>query len=411
MQVTTLVAAVATARILGQSGFGQLTLVRSTVLMLGALAGSGLGLAATTHVAELRENDPSRAGRMVGLLTNAALVLGTPAFFGCWVFARPLAAWLSPEPGLEPALRAGAVLLLVGAFSGVLSGALIGLEAFRSGARLLVLEGVLGLFLIPAGAWVAGVTGAVMGSVLAALVALPFKQATLARHLRSAGIVVVRWHAAGEWRGLTRLALPATLLGFCVQPFEWWARVELARPSGGLGELGLFAAAFSWGNAVIFLPAQVTGPALPILTHTAAAGDRAALGRLLRSLALVTAALSAGVALPLMLLARPIMSAYGAGFAAGAPVLLVVLAAYCVAPFSGLFRSILASTGRMWWQLAHSVIWGVALLAAFGVLSTRGALGLALSYLVAYGVVVVTQGTSVWGALRRVGAAAGDGPR
>jgi O-antigen/teichoic acid export membrane protein len=175
----------------------------------------------------------------------------------------------------------------------------------------------------------------------------------------------------------------------------------LAHQPGGLAQLGVFAAAFSWGNAVLFLPSQIAAPALPILAHTAAAGDRAGLATMLRSITLATAGLSVAVAIPLMLLSEPIMAAYGPGFVVGSPVLLVVLVAYCIASFSGLFRSILAATGRMWWQLAHSVIWGAALLAAFGVLSPRGALGLALSYLVAYSVVVVTQGASVWTALGR----------
>jgi O-antigen/teichoic acid export membrane protein len=409
--VATLFAAILTARILGREGFGELSLVRSTVLMLGGLAGSGLGLAVTTHVAELRDRDPVRAGRMVGLLSNAALGLGTLAAVACWVLARPLAAWLSAEPGLEPALRAGALLLIVHSLGGVLSGALTGVEAFRASARLAVLEGSLGLILIPSGAWVAGVTGAVMGSVAAALAALPFKHVALARHLDTAGIVVVRQHTAGEWRGLLRLALPAVLLGFSLQPFEWGVRVMLAHQAEGLAQLGLFAAAFSWGNAVLFLPTQIAGPALPILAHTAAAGDRPGLVGLLRSTVLVTAVLTAAVALPLMLLARPIMAAYGPDFAGGSTVLLTVLVAYCLASFSGLFRSILVSTGRMWTQLAHSVIWGVALVAAFVVLSSRGALGLALSYLVAFVVVVVTQGMSVWVALGRPTTPPGGGPR
>jgi O-antigen/teichoic acid export membrane protein len=411
IQTTTLLAAILTARILGQTGFGELALVRSTVLTLGALAGSGLGLAATKHVAELRDLDPARAGRMVGLLSNAALVLGAIAALACWVFARPLAAWLSAEPGLAPALRAGALLLLVHAFGGVLTGALSGLEAFRAAARLLLLEGVLGLLLVPSGAWVAGVSGAVMGTVAAALVALPFKHGALRRRLAARRIVVVRRHAVGEWLGLGRFTVPAVLLGFSVQPFEWWVRVSLAHSPGGLAELGLFAAAFSWGTAVLFLPAQITGPALPILTHTLAAGNRTGLLRLLRSIALVTSGLSVAVAVPLMLLARPIMAAYGPGFAAGSTVLTLVLVAYCVAPFSGLFRSILASTGRMWWQLGHSVIWGVGLLVAFGGLGAQGALGLAWSYLVAYAVVVVLQGVSVRVALGRIPVVGEDRPQ
>jgi O-antigen/teichoic acid export membrane protein len=394
-QGATILAVVLTARILGQKAFGELSLVRSTMVMLAALAGSGLSLATTQQVAELRGRDPAGAGRMIGLLSKAALALGAIASLTCWVLARPLAGWISAEPGLDSALRAGAFLLLAYALGGVLSGALTGLEAFGATARLLLLESGLALLLIPAGAWAAGVTGAVVGHVVAVFAALPFKHRALHRRLKATGVVVVRRHVAREWLALSRVALPAMLLGVSAQPFEWLARVTLAHRPGGLAELGVFAAAFSWGNAVLFLPSQVSGPALPILAHTAASGDRAGLLALLRSLGLAIGGLAAAVALPLALLARPIMAAYGPGFAGGWAVLRVVLVAYCIASFSGLFRSILAGTGRMWWQFLHSLIWAGTLTVAFVALSTEGAWGLALSYLVAYGVVVVTQGLSV----------------
>jgi O-antigen/teichoic acid export membrane protein len=379
--------------------------VRSTVVMLAALAGGGLSLAATQRVAELRDRDPFAGGRTVRFLSSAALAAGTVVFLGCWVFAGPLATWLSGGPELEPALRVGALLLIVTPLGGVLSGALAGLEAFRAVARLTLLEAVCGLVLIPTGAWLAGVSGAVGGSVVAALAALPLKQSAVGRRLSGAGIAVAWRPTSAEWSALRQVALPALLLGFSAQPFEWLVRVMLAHRPDGLAQLGLFAAAFSWGNAVLFLPSQVSGPALPIIAHTAAAGDRAGLGSLLRSLLLTITGVAAVVALPLVLLARPIMAAYGRGFSDGAPVLVVILVAYCIASFSGLFRSILTATGRMWWQLLHSVIWGGTLLVASRVFSADGAWGLALSYLVAFGVVVVTQGMSVrevWGRAGRL---------
>jgi O-antigen/teichoic acid export membrane protein len=396
-----MVGSILAARILGKGGFGQLNLVRSTVLMFGAVAGAGLSMAATKYVAEFRDLDPLRAGRLIGLLSNAALAASSLACLACWVFAQNLAVWLFADPGLAVALRAGSMLLIANALAGVQLGALAGLEAFRAYARLIALESVLGLFFVPMGAWSFGVTGAVSSSVLAAFLVLPIKQASLNQHCRAAGIAVVRRHQWGEWLTLWDFALPSMLLSLSLQPFEWLARVMLTRQPQGFVQLGLFAAAFSWGNVVALLPSQVTGPSLPILSNLFAAGHREAFLTLLRRVAIVIVGLSACVAVPMTLFPRPIMAAYGPGFVSGWPVLLVVLAAYSIAPLSGLFRSILASTGRMWWQLGHSVIWGGTLLAAFSLLAERGALGLAFSYLAAFAVVVCTQGLSAWLALRR----------
>jgi O-antigen/teichoic acid export membrane protein len=63
-----LVATVAVARLLGKTGYGELGMIQSTVGMFGVFAGFGLGLTATKHVAELRQSDPIRAGRILGAL-------------------------------------------------------------------------------------------------------------------------------------------------------------------------------------------------------------------------------------------------------------------------------------------------------------------------------------------------------
>src|SRR5688500_10249953 len=73
---TTALGGILAARILGPAGFGELGVIRSTVVTVGVLAGIGFGLSATKYVAELRQLDPRRAGRILGLLMSVALVLG-----------------------------------------------------------------------------------------------------------------------------------------------------------------------------------------------------------------------------------------------------------------------------------------------------------------------------------------------
>jgi hypothetical protein len=62
-----LCATVLVARMLGKTVYGELGMIQSTVGMFGVFAGFGLGLTATKHVAEFRQSDPERAGRIIGL--------------------------------------------------------------------------------------------------------------------------------------------------------------------------------------------------------------------------------------------------------------------------------------------------------------------------------------------------------
>ena len=71
-----LLSSILVARLLGKTGFGELGMIQSTVGMFGAFAGFGLGLTATKHVAEFRQKDPVKAGRILALANIIALASG-----------------------------------------------------------------------------------------------------------------------------------------------------------------------------------------------------------------------------------------------------------------------------------------------------------------------------------------------
>src|SRR6202034_32333 len=61
-----LFASIFVARMIGKVGLGELGIVQSTVGMFSTLAGLGLGLTATKHVAEHRIVNPVLAGETIG---------------------------------------------------------------------------------------------------------------------------------------------------------------------------------------------------------------------------------------------------------------------------------------------------------------------------------------------------------
>jgi O-antigen/teichoic acid export membrane protein len=72
----TFVASMFTARLLGAEAFGGFAIVQSTVSIAATLAGAGLGVTASRHVAEFRVRDPQRAGRILGLSAAVAVISG-----------------------------------------------------------------------------------------------------------------------------------------------------------------------------------------------------------------------------------------------------------------------------------------------------------------------------------------------
>ena len=385
-----LAASIATARLLGQAGFGEFGMVRSTVLMVGVLGGSGLGTAATKHLAEHRLTDPARAGRQIGLLESTGALLGGAATLFCLLFAAPLARVAINAPQLTGPLRLAAFLILLSVLGGIQRGALVGLERFRTVAWLNLVDGILNFALVVPGVWKFGLSGGVAGLVAAAVVGTAIKSLVLRRECRHHGIPVRHRGVRGESAILWSFALPALLVGISTFPFEWLARLPLTRHLGAFEELGIFAAAYSWGPAVMFLPSQIVAPAIPLMAGLYSTKDFRLFLRLARTTVLLSLALGIAAAACLGLFSGAIMKAYGPSFASHRIVLVILLAAYAVASGTTL-NTVFLAAGRMWLLALQYGIWGAVLVGASYVLRKHGAAGLSFSYLVSYGVLLAIQ--------------------
>ena len=87
-QFAALIASILTARILVQVRFGELGIVRSTVVTFGVVAGTSLGIVASKYVAEFRDKDNGRSGKLAGLVVLITIILGLIAALALLIFAR-----------------------------------------------------------------------------------------------------------------------------------------------------------------------------------------------------------------------------------------------------------------------------------------------------------------------------------
>jgi len=117
------VSSILVARMLGKVGMGELGIVQSTVGILSAFAGLGMGLTATKFVAEYRTKDPQRAGAMLGLSAWATWVSGAVMMLAMLALAPWFAQHTLAAPHLTGLIRVGSVLLLLGSVNGAQTGA------------------------------------------------------------------------------------------------------------------------------------------------------------------------------------------------------------------------------------------------------------------------------------------------
>src|SRR5438552_3580403 len=390
-QLCAVLASIGAARILGKIGFGELGITRSTMATFGVLAGSGLGLATTRYVAELRTANPARAGTIIGLFFRVAAISSGAGSLLCILASQPLAKHALHAPALAWPLALSGLLVLFNTIGGVQLGVLTGLESFRLAAFAIAFDGCATASGILLGARYAAVIGAIAGSVIASALSMLLRQWLMSTECRRASLAIGRGGFRTELPILWSFIVPSILLGVSTQPFEWLGRVLLTRQPNGLAEVGVLTAAYSWGQIVLFIPTQVTGPALPILTNILGMRNMSAFRRLLRHTLLLAIASGVATALVMVLASKWIMRAYGKEFVQGWLILSIFAGAYAIASLSSVFRAALLASGHAWVQNGQALIWGAALLLAFLALRELGSLGLAAAYAIAFGVVVVTQ--------------------
>jgi O-antigen/teichoic acid export membrane protein len=384
-----LLASLVTARILGTESFGELGIIQGTLGLFSVLAGFGLGATASKYVAELRNQRPDQAGRIIALTQQVALITGALCSVVIWILAPWLAVHTLAAPHLTGILRVGSLLLPTGVWNGVQAGALIGLEAFRENARASALAAVAGSSLAVAGVWLWGLEGAVWALVAGGAASCYLTRITLHRVARAAGITLAFGRRAWEdAQVLVRFSVPAAAAQALVVPVNWLCATILVNQPDGYDQMGLLNAANQWFNALLLVPSLLGQVLLPIMSERFGAKDARRNVRLIW-LAMGVNALVLLPALALAAFSRQVMAWYGAEFAAGANVFAVsVITAGVLAIMTPVGQFIVAS-GRIWPGFWMNVGWAVVFVAGTWLAATWGAMGIASARLVAYGFLAI----------------------
>jgi O-antigen/teichoic acid export membrane protein len=392
----TLVSSIIVAHILGRETFGQFGVISATVGMFATFSSFGMGMTAAKYVAEFRSSDPERAGRIIGL--SAMMAWGTGMLFALVLLVA--APWLATHtlaaPNLAAPLRIGAGMLLLGSVIGAQSGALSGFEAFKEISRVSFLLGAVSLPFSVLGAWKFGLIGAVLAFVLAQAVGVFFYYLALRKKSHESNVPIRLFGALGEARIIWRFSIPSVMSGAMVTPALWACSAIIANSPHGYSEMGLFNAANQWRAAILMFPTLLANVALPMLSSLRAEADVKGYRSVLWTNVKISAGTSAAVAIVVACLSPFIMRTYGASFASGYPVLIILCAVAIIMATLDVVGQSIASDGRMWFGFGLNAIWAMVLVTSTWAFRKNGALGLGMANLIAYAVHTFAVSCYVW---------------
>lgn len=382
------------ARILGPAGFGELGIVRATANLFTVYAGFRLGTTATKHLAEFKESDPDRAGRILRMslvmsgvfcgLTAAILIFGGPFIAANWL----------DNAGLALPLQIAGAFLFFQAYSSMRETVLIGTENFKAFARVQAVKGLTTALLIVPGAWFYGVAGAVAGLALAAFLSYLVLQVYVRRAL--AEVAVNEKVPYSLWKSelplLWTFALPGLFVGIVTAGVLWWGRAVLAGTEDGYVQLGLFEAGNQWRTLVLFMPEILSRVAMPILAETYGKPDKgnflAATAMQYRAILLVSLPLSVVV----IAFADFLMMIFGEAYANSGAILPILMGSVFLYALNQALRKVQDGSGKRWQNLGLQLCWAVGfavmLLAPAGPVTAER---LAWAFLASEGVMFVLQ--------------------
>jgi O-antigen/teichoic acid export membrane protein len=396
-QGSTFLVTIVLARLFARQAFGEYAMIQTTMAVVATVAQLSSGYTATRYLAEFRERDPGRAGRVLGLCALVSACTGLIAAVALLLLAGRLAALLH-APGLTNGfmIASGAVFFTV--MIGFLNGALAGLESYAAFGRTGVIAGVMYATLGVCGAWFGGVNGALGGIVLSGCFQTLLLGVIVRREARLHGIDVSVRHASKEWSILSRFSLPAALNGFVTLPALWTANAILARQSGGFQEVALFSAANNFRIIVLFLPNILNTVGISVLNNHRGAGNETAFRRLFRGNLLFSAGIVVVAAIAMAGLGRSLLRMFGPGFEAAFPVLLALMLAAAAEALAIVAFQIIHAQERLWLSFfGVAVPSAVALVVTAGALApVFGAFGLAWAYVASWSVALAAECLIVW---------------
>jgi O-antigen/teichoic acid export membrane protein len=303
-------------------------------------------------------------------------------------------------------VAASAAAILFAGLTTAVQGGLAGLERFgEMAASQWIQAGATSAGLI-AGASLGDVEGALIGfsggSAASAVCALYL----LRRAARQTGITVRLDVRHSEWSLLWRLALPTFAAFLIVSVANLGGQILLAHQPHGLAEVGLFNVAYRWHLGLLFVPAAIAPVLLPMMTNLTSSlriAESRHLFRLNVLLVLGITVIPAGI---LALLAEPALALSGPFYSAHTGPLILLAAAAIPSALNNVLSSASLSLRLIRAWLISDVVLAAALFAtALATISSLGASGLALAYLVGF---VATDAALILPLRRRLATAGVD---
>lgn len=382
------------AHILGKYTYGQYGMLRTTLNMFILFSSFSLGATATKYVAEYRDKDKKKTGRVIGLSLGCILILAIVTFFLCYHCANILSVKTFKSTEMSPYLRIGAWLIPFAALNSVLIGVLSGLESFKQIAKINIYSSIFFIILSINGAKYFGLKGSIiaLSIYLCSISFLSFiiLQKELIKHM----IVICFRDCIKEIPVLWSFSLPSTIGGLLSLPVLWFGVTMLIRSPSGFAGMAGYDIINQWRIAALFIPNIVGRIVLPILSNLCNKNQNGDYWKVIKFNSFTIIVTTMIIAFVLSITAPYVLQLYGNDFLIYTFPFVILMVGAVFNSINVLINQIMLSKGFAWWSFCMTLMWAVIYVCIVYYLVTfkeKGVLGLSLSFTISYAIYTLVE--------------------
>ena len=357
--------------------------LRDTVIMFSSFAGLGLGLTASKFIAENLKTDKEKAGRIIGLTMLFGIMAGVLVGSGVLMASPIISESMLHNSDFTDDMRLASIMLFFSSLNGAQIGVLQGLQSYKVIAKINIWQALCSAPILIVATYFGGMHASVLGFTFYNVIICVFSHFALRRETRKNNVVVNYKDAFKEKSLIWTYSLPAFLSGLIITPMKWVSEVTLINTPEGSRQLGIFMAAQALGSMFLMFTSMLNAP---FITTMAKHKNDDIDNSFNRFNIIIPWAIGIALTLPFLFFPEIGEFVWGQDYAGKNFRLCFVFTMFfnLIMMYKQGIARILSVYNLQWLGVLSNTLWGVTLLTSIWFLKSYGAIGLAISYVIAY---------------------------
>lgn len=359
---------------------GEIGMLRSTINLFISFVGTGFGLTLTRYIPKYLENTNNKVNKIISASFFYSSIMAFSFSVILYFTAPYILKTFFNRSNLLYSLRISSVLLFLSIINGVLFGFLQGFEKFKELSIVNIVNGIsLFVFLIFFSRF-NSIDGVFVGFTLSILLTSIISIFYVSKILKSNNIRLTM-DFKSELSIFYAFTIPAILSGLMVVPFKWVLDTMLVNSKNGYMAMGLFTALFLFHTLLLMTVNTLNAPLITIMSKT----DRDA--KIDKLNILIPWSMGIVITTPFFIFPELLGALFGKSYIGDihftSTTILILITTVFVLFKNGLSR-IMIVNNLMWLSFFSNLLWGIVLITTFYITGYKNAIGISLSYTLAY---------------------------